>query len=55
MVQVLQTDRQHPDNKQSYSVAWFDMFRIENHRVIEHWDTASKGELPAVMQQNPPR
>ncbi len=53
VVQVLQTDRQHPDNKQNYSVAWFDMFRIENHRVIEHWDTASKGELPAVMQQNP--
>jgi len=55
VVQVLQTDRQHPDNKQSYSVAWFDMFRIENHRVIEHWDTASKGELPAVMQQAPAR
>ncbi len=52
VVQVLQTDRQHPDTKQSYSVAWFDMFRIGNHRVIEHWDTASKGELPAVMQQN---
>jgi predicted SnoaL-like aldol condensation-catalyzing enzyme len=32
-------------------VACFYLFRIENGRVIEHWDTASKGELPAIMQQ----
>lgn len=51
VVQVLKTERVHPDNKKSYDVPWFDMFRIEGHRVIEHWDTASKGELPAVMQE----
>lgn len=52
VVQVLQEERPHP-NKPGviYHVAWFDMFRISGGRVIEHWDTASKGELPAVMQQ----
>lgn len=47
VVQVLETER--AQNGVEYKVPWFDMFRIENHRVIEHWDTASKGELPADM------
>jgi predicted SnoaL-like aldol condensation-catalyzing enzyme len=51
VVQVLQEERPHPDTGETYYVAWFDMFRIAGNRVIEHWDTASKGELPAVMQQ----
>jgi predicted SnoaL-like aldol condensation-catalyzing enzyme len=51
VVQVLQTDRVHPDDGMKYYVPWFDMYRMENGRVIEHWDTASKGELPASMQQ----
>jgi len=52
VVQVLQEERPHPNRPgEIYYVAWFDMFRIENGRVIEHWDTASKGELPAIMQQ----
>ena len=28
--------------------------RIAGARVIEHWDTASKGELPASMQSPSP-
>ena len=51
VVQVLQEERPHPDTGETYYVAWFDMFRIAGERVIEHWDTASKGELPAAMQQ----
>lgn len=52
VVQVLQEERPHPNKPgEIYYVAWFDMFRIEGGRVIEHWDTASKGELPAAMQQ----
>jgi predicted SnoaL-like aldol condensation-catalyzing enzyme len=50
VVQVLQEERPHPDTGETYYVAWFDMFRIDGNRVIEHWDTASKGELPASMQ-----
>lgn len=47
VVQVLETER--VQNGVEYKVPWFDMFRIAGARVIEHWDTASKGELPADM------
>lgn len=49
VVQVLQTER--VQNGVTYSVPWFDMFRVENGLVIEHWDTAAKGELPSVTRQ----
>jgi len=47
VVQVLETEREQ--GGKIYHVPWFDLFRIENGRVIEHWDTASKGELPPDM------
>ena len=52
VVQVLQEERPHP-NKPGviYYVAWFDIFRMKDGRIWEHWDTASKGELPAIMQE----
>jgi len=51
VVQVLQEERPHPATGETYYVAWFDMFRVKDGLLIEHWDTASKGELPAVMQE----
>lgn len=51
VVQALQEERTHPDTGETYYVPWFDMFRIQDNLVIEHWDTASKGELPISMQQ----
>jgi len=30
------------DATQKYSTTWFDMFRIENGRIAEHWDPAQK-------------
>ena len=30
-----------------YYVAWFDMFRLQNGKIAEHWDAAAKGELRA--------
>ncbi len=51
VVQVLQTTR--VQNGVTYQVPWFDMFRIDKHRVIEHWDTAAKGELPAATPGGP--
>lgn len=51
VLQVLQEERPHPDTGETYYVAWFDLFRIEDGLAIEHWDTASKGELPALMQE----
>ena len=54
VVQVLQEERPDPVNPDRiYYVAWFDMFRVQDGKLIEHWDTASKGELPAIMQQTP--
>jgi predicted SnoaL-like aldol condensation-catalyzing enzyme len=37
--------QQHPDPKdpsQKYTTTWFDMFRIENGKIAEHWDPALK-------------
>ena len=52
VMQVLEETRpdlNHPGTL--YRIAWFDLFRISGGRLIEHWDAAAKGELPAVMQQ----
>jgi len=37
--------RELPDPKDStkkYTTTWFDMFRIENGKIAEHWDGATK-------------
>jgi predicted SnoaL-like aldol condensation-catalyzing enzyme len=37
--------RELPDPKDStkkYTTTWFDMFRIENGKIAEHWDAATK-------------
>src|SRR5215213_4845223 len=30
------------DSTKSYTTTWFDMFRIENGKLAEHWDGAQK-------------
>ena len=30
------------DPAKKYTTTWFDMFRIENGKVAEHWDGAQK-------------
>jgi predicted SnoaL-like aldol condensation-catalyzing enzyme len=30
------------DPKKTYTTTWFDMFRIENGKLAEHWDPALK-------------
>lgn len=30
------------DSTKTYTTTWFDMFRIENRKLAEHWDGASK-------------
>ena len=35
-----QTDPKDPAKK--YTTTWFDMFRIENGKIAEHWDSATK-------------
>jgi predicted SnoaL-like aldol condensation-catalyzing enzyme len=37
--------RQYDDPKDpghKYTTTWFDMYRIENGKIAEHWDTATK-------------
>ncbi|MCP5145742.1 MAG: nuclear transport factor 2 family protein [Gammaproteobacteria bacterium] len=35
----------------TYYTTWYDMFRIENGKIIEHWDPALK--TPAMLTFNP--
>lgn len=51
VLQVLETER--VQNGVEYKVPWFDLFRIQDGLAIEHWDSASKGELPATFEENP--
>jgi predicted SnoaL-like aldol condensation-catalyzing enzyme len=52
VMQVLEEERPNPNKPGDiYKVAWFDVFRVHNGLLIEHWDAAAKGELPAAMQQ----
>ncbi len=42
--------REMPDpvNKgQKYTTTWFDMFRIDNGKIAEHWDVATKAAPPS--------
>jgi predicted SnoaL-like aldol condensation-catalyzing enzyme len=32
------------DGSNPYTTTWFDMFRIENGRIAEHWDSAMRHE-----------
>jgi predicted SnoaL-like aldol condensation-catalyzing enzyme len=34
------------DATKTYTTTWFDMFRIENGRIAEHWDPAVKASPP---------
>jgi len=47
---VLVTMQQHPHPARpgrSYTTTWFDMFRVEDGKIAEHWDDAAPGEAPA--------
>ena len=30
------------DSSKKYTTTWFDMFRIENGKIAEHWDSAAR-------------
>jgi predicted SnoaL-like aldol condensation-catalyzing enzyme len=42
---VLSFVREYDDPKEAgkkYTTTWFDMFRIDNGKIAEHWDSATK-------------
>ncbi len=42
-----------PENKdQKYTTTWFDMFRIDNGKIAEHWDVATKRKSSRESRQN---
>ena len=44
---ALVTRQEHPHPARpgrTYTTTWFDLFRIEDGRVVEHWDDAAPGE-----------
>ena len=41
----------HPDDEtKTYTTTWFDMFRLEDGKITEHWDSA-KIERQAIEKQ----
>lgn len=47
---VLSFAREHPDPQdpaKKYTTTWFDMFRIVDGKIAEHWDPATKPAAPA--------
>jgi predicted SnoaL-like aldol condensation-catalyzing enzyme len=42
---VTMQEHAHPvRNGRTYTTTWFDMFRIVDGRIVEHWDDAAPGE-----------
>ncbi|UFH56153.1 ester cyclase [Spirosoma sp. KNUC1025] len=41
-ISFAQTKPDPVDKTKKYSTTWFDMFRIENGKIAEHWDCAEK-------------
>jgi predicted SnoaL-like aldol condensation-catalyzing enzyme len=40
---TLALKREYKDkDSKPYTTTWFDMFRIANGKIVEHWDTAQK-------------
>jgi len=42
VVLVFARTLKHPDNpEETYTSTWFDMFRVKDGKVVEHWDPAT--------------
>jgi predicted SnoaL-like aldol condensation-catalyzing enzyme len=49
VVQAIKFEYPHPyRDGATYTTTWFDMFRIEDGLIAEHWDGASKSEATAA-------
>ncbi len=46
LVVVALVREEKDENGNPYTTTWFDMYRIANGKIVEHWDTALKGVVP---------
>ncbi|MPT49218.1 MAG: hypothetical protein E2598_12510 [Sphingobium sp.] len=51
MVQFTFVRSEQDENGQTYYTSWFDLFRIENGKIVEHWDPALKS--PDMLKLDP--
>jgi predicted SnoaL-like aldol condensation-catalyzing enzyme len=43
VVQAIMLEHPHPSRAgETYTTTWFDMFRVADGRLAEHWDAATK-------------
>lgn len=40
VLSFVQTLKDPKDPTKKYTTTWFDMFRIENNQIVQHWDSA---------------
>lgn len=43
ILSFVKEEKDPKDASKTYTTTWFDMFRIENGKIAEHWDPAVKG------------
>jgi len=43
VLSFVRTVKDPKDATKAYTSTWFDMFRVKDGKVVEHWDTALKG------------
>ncbi len=42
VLSFVREEKDPKDATKKYTTTWFDMFRVENGKIAEHWDAASK-------------
>ena len=49
VVTYVRTEKDPRDPSREYGTTWFDMWRIQNGKAVEHWDPALLNEAPDLQ------